>query len=743
MKKHLLLLFAALLMAVGVKAQILTADPSEINSLNTILGQGPSIAQTYNLWGQELEGEQVTVNAPAYFEISVDGNDYSQTIEISVAEDTLFNQPVTLYVRLMAELLVGDYQDVIHHEGGGAILDVQVSGAVEATIPTVILNSIFNIEENSAVANATITDDGGSTLIRRGVCWNTTGNPTYDDTHLSNYPATIGEFEVNLANLTHNTTYFARAYAENNIGIAYSDEIPFITAPEMNPPTVITGDVSNIGQTSAMVEGEVIHDGNSEVTERGICWSTNTNPTINDAHLSNGIGIGTYTVEITGLQSGTTYYARAYAVNSIGIAYGEVREFVTGIVSYNIVVDYNEGGTVAVEPNMAQEHTIINITIEIDEDFELQSISAYNVEDVTEIVSISESNTFEMPAFDVMVKAVFAHKQGAVSDIEAPSPICAGEVLDLTEPDYDYPLLAEHTVWQLSAQSDFGEYIEYENQPLEVSYNGWWLRFVVSYIWGNSYSNSVQITVNNMDGFALTGDADICTNQESTYSISDIENDSISWYVSDPAAIVTVGGDHIKVLWTTAGQQQVSASVTDLLTGCFIQLEMDVTVNSFIDANTLNEIVQKDEYVLIYPNPADVYKYQWYKDGERIDGANKQYYYQTGGLDSGTYKVYVSFNEEGGNLICGAFSPEIVVNGSVKASLSFYPNPSHIGETIVLINNDNEEAILNIYAIDGRLLHTQTVMGNHISLDLNLPQGVYVASLTNKECSKTEKIVIQ
>ena len=617
------------------------------------------------------------------------------------------------------------------------------TGFAEFDAPTVSLDSVFDIGEHTAKAFGNVIDDGGDTINKRGVCWNTTGNPEYPgDTHQSS-SGTLGGFEVNLSGLASNTTYFVRAYARNSVGISYSEELEFTTVPEMDLPTVITGDVTNIGQTSAFVEGEVSHDGNSEVTERGICWSTSTNPTINDAHLSNGIGIGTYTVEITGLQSGTTYYARAYAVNSIGIAYGEVREFVTGIVSYNIVVDYNEGGTVAVEPNMAPEHTIINIIIEIDGDFELQSISAYNVEDVTEIVSISESNTFEMPAFNVMVKAVFSHKQGAVSDIEAPNPICAGEILELTEPDYEYHLFAEHTVWQLSAQSDFGEYIEYENQPLEVSYNGWWLRFVVSYIWGNSYSNSVQITVNNMDGFTLTGDADICTSQESAYSISDIENDSISWYVSDPAAIVTVGGDHIKVLWTTAGQQQVSASVTDLLTGCFIQLEMDVTVNSFIDANTLNEIVQKDEYVLIYPNPADVYKYQWYKDGERIDGANKQYYYQTGGLDNGTYKVYVSFNEEGGNLICGAFSPEIVVNGSVKASLSFYPNPSHIGETIVLINNDNEEAILNIYAIDGRLLHTQTVMGNHISLDLNLPQGVYVASLTNKEGSKTEKIVIQ
>lgn len=746
MKKQLLLLFVALLITVWAKAQILTADPNEINSLNTVFGQGPSIAQTYNLAGQNLEGEQVTVNAPNNFEISVDGNDYFQTIVIPVAEDsTLVNQPVTLNVRLMAELLVGDYQGVIHHEGGGAILDVQVSGAVEATIPTVTLNNIFNIEETSAVANATVTDDGGATIDKRGVCWNTTGNPEYPgDTHLSN-PGTLGDFVVNLSGLTPNTTYYARAYARNSSGTAYSEVKEFITTPEMNPPTVITGEVTNIGQTSAMVEGEVVTDGNSEVTDRGICWSTSSDPTIEDTYLSNGTGIGTYSVEMSGLQPGTTYHVRAYAINSIDIAYGEEKNFTTDPITYNIEVDYNEeGGSVSVEPSIAQEHTTINIIINVNEDYELQSLSAFNANDITQAVTITENNTFEMPAYDVMVKAIFAHKQGAVGDIEAPNPICAGDVLDLTEPDYEYHLLALHKGWELSAQPDFEVYDEYNNQSLDASYNGWWLRFAVSYVWGKSYSNSVQIIVNNMDGFALIGDNDICTNQESEYFISGIENDSIVWQVSDSTAIVTIEDDHIKVLWATAGQHQIYASVTDFLTGCFTQLEMDVTVNAFIDASTLNEIVKKDNYILIYPNPVESYKYQWYKDGNRIEGANYQYYYQAGGLDNGNYKVYVSFNEDTeGNLICGAFSKEIVINGQSPVSLSVYPNPSHIGETISIVNNDNEKAMLTIYALDGRLLHSQTIVGNQASLSLSLPKGIYMIRLTNSRGSKIEKIVIQ
>jgi hypothetical protein len=63
-------------------------------------------------------------------------------------------------------------------------------------------------------------------------------------------------------------------------------------------------------------------DGGAPVTARGVCWSTTANPTTADNKTVDGTGIGTFTSSITGLASGTTYYVRSYATNSMGTTYG-------------------------------------------------------------------------------------------------------------------------------------------------------------------------------------------------------------------------------------------------------------------------------------------------------------------------------------------------------------------------------------------------------------------------------------
>ncbi len=100
------------------------------------------------------------------------------------------------------------------------------------------------------------------------------------------------------------------------------------TAPELT-----TADVTDVALTTAVSGGTIITDGGEEITEKGVCWSTTSNPTIADTRTKDGKGSANFTSNIVGLDEGTTYYVRAYATNSVGTAYGNEVSFTTGKVS--------------------------------------------------------------------------------------------------------------------------------------------------------------------------------------------------------------------------------------------------------------------------------------------------------------------------------------------------------------------------------------------------------------------------
>lgn len=99
--------------------------------------------------------------------------------------------------------------------------------------------------------------------------------------------------------------------------------------PSVTTPTVITSNVSNITSNSAICGGEVISDGGGNIAERGICWSTSENPTMNDNHVAAGTGLGVFTATMNGLEVNTKYHVRAYATNEAGTAYGLDKTFTT------------------------------------------------------------------------------------------------------------------------------------------------------------------------------------------------------------------------------------------------------------------------------------------------------------------------------------------------------------------------------------------------------------------------------
>lgn len=93
---------------------------------------------------------------------------------------------------------------------------------------TVTTASITNITQTTATAGSNVNTDGGIAVTARGICWNTTGNPTTTDSKTTDGSG-IGDFTSNLTSLIANTTYYVRAYATNSKGTAYSEQVSFKT----------------------------------------------------------------------------------------------------------------------------------------------------------------------------------------------------------------------------------------------------------------------------------------------------------------------------------------------------------------------------------------------------------------------------------------------------------------------------------------------------------------------------------
>ncbi|MBL7884819.1 MAG: hypothetical protein JNL69_12170, partial [Bacteroidia bacterium] len=214
----------------------------------------------------------------------------------------------------------------------------------EPKLPTVITQAISNITTNSAQSGGNIISEGSSGIIDKGVVWGTVPNPLYGapGTYATNDGAGLGVYTSSIeTDVTPGTTYYVKAYARNQIGYAYGEELSFTTL-SLSAPTLTTGPITSITDNSAFCAGSITSDGGSAIITRGICWSTSPNPTISNSTTNDGSGIGTFVGYLTG-NSNTLYYVRAYATNSSGTGYGNELSFTTKLG----IGDSYQGGVIA------------------------------------------------------------------------------------------------------------------------------------------------------------------------------------------------------------------------------------------------------------------------------------------------------------------------------------------------------------------------------------------------------------
>ena len=131
-------------------------------------------------------------------------------------------------------------------------------------------------------------------------------------------------------------------------------------------PTVATVFSGNVSSTSVALKGYVIKNGGGAVTSRGIAWATAYNPTTSDNSVTSETGSGEFTVNLTGLTEGTTYYARTYAANGAGTAYGNCISFVASVPT-DIIDNKVFTQVFTIYPNPASATTAFSFLLETSE----------------------------------------------------------------------------------------------------------------------------------------------------------------------------------------------------------------------------------------------------------------------------------------------------------------------------------------------------------------------------------------
>lgn len=198
-----------------------------------------------------------------------------------------------------------------------------------ASVPTLAATTaITNNFVPLASSGGNVTSDNSSAITARGVCWNTSTNPTTANSKTTD-AGTTGSYTSSLSGLAANTTYYVRAYATNGIGTAYGAEVSFTTL-HLEPTNQATSfSKGSIATTSlaptftAAVAGAQAPDGyllklNTAAVADPVDGTDPADQTAFSSSVANVKVTSSPATSLTALTEGTFYNLKLYSYTNSG-----------------------------------------------------------------------------------------------------------------------------------------------------------------------------------------------------------------------------------------------------------------------------------------------------------------------------------------------------------------------------------------------------------------------------------------
>lgn len=201
-------------------------------------------------------------------------------------------------------------------------------------------SSARSVTSTGATLYGYVSAIGSPAYTEKGFCYATHSNPSISTNKRAVSGYGVGDYSLSVNNLEYETTYYYRAYVIQNGNPIYGNVVSFTTT--WQEAVVLTLDPTNVEGNSAKLKGQVTYAGDPKYHMQGFCYSTSSYPTINDQKVERPNSItGIYSMDITNLEAGVTYYVRAFVRQGEKVIYGDIKSFSIEIKEDPIITTNN------------------------------------------------------------------------------------------------------------------------------------------------------------------------------------------------------------------------------------------------------------------------------------------------------------------------------------------------------------------------------------------------------------------